>query len=101
MGLLLALQKVQVSHDVSHVQKGNRYIQSLKLRNHGSYIILMPVSLFALAVHVCISVVTACREEAAGIIASQYRKKESGALAAYEEQMNDVSCEGLGCELGL
>lgn len=31
-----------------------------------------------------------CREEAAGIIAGQHRGKESGALAAYEEQLNDV-----------
>ena len=32
----------------------------------------------------------ACREEAAGIIAAQHKRKESGALAAYEEQLNDV-----------
>lgn len=32
-----------------------------------------------------------CREEAAGIIAAQYSKKESGALAAYEEQLNEVT----------
>ncbi len=32
-------------------------------------------------------------EEAADIIASQHRKKESGTLAAYEEQLNDVSRE--------
>lgn len=31
-----------------------------------------------------------CREEAAGIIAAQHKRKESGALAAYEEQLNDV-----------
>jgi hypothetical protein len=31
-----------------------------------------------------------CREEAAVIIASQHSRKESGALAAYEEQLNDV-----------
>lgn len=30
------------------------------------------------------------REEAAGIIASQHNRKESGALAAYEEQLNEV-----------
>ena len=30
------------------------------------------------------------RDEAAGIIASQHRQKESGALAAYEEQLNEV-----------
>lgn len=30
------------------------------------------------------------REEAAGIIASQHSRKESGALAAYEEQLNEV-----------
>lgn len=32
-----------------------------------------------------------CREEAAGIIASQYSKPGSGALAAYEEQLNEVT----------
>ena len=30
------------------------------------------------------------REEAAGIIAAQHSRKESGALAAYEEQLNEV-----------
>ncbi len=30
-------------------------------------------------------------DEAADIIASQYRKKECGSLAAYEDQLNDVS----------
>lgn len=35
-------------------------------------------------------IVDVLRDEAAGIIASQHRKKESGALAAYEDQLNEV-----------
>ena len=33
-----------------------------------------------------------CREEATAIIHGAHSRKESGALAAYEEQMNDVRC---------
>lgn len=51
-------------------------------------------SLYEVRLHVNSSFgpwVHVCREEAAGIIASQYSKKESGALAAYEEQLNEVA----------
>ncbi len=35
--------------------------------------------------------VVVSRDEAAGIIASQHRRKESGTLAAYEDQLNEVA----------